>query len=162
MDSQIQPSGIKVSNAQAGEVTLNGVQMYDIIDGRVFSSQEIRLTNGTHIYNSEVLFAIQPIPCTFSAIPTYIDARYHESQLEQVTHSNDNYDMFLRFANDAIDLHQSNINVSNIALFGIDGVMILQCRNFPISTIHIPNGVYIIRVITDSGLIYQQKFLLKR
>lgn len=50
--------------AQAGTITFNGVQISNISDGRVYSSESVHLTNGTHISGSNIQLAIKPVPCT--------------------------------------------------------------------------------------------------
>ncbi len=53
--------------AQAGTITLNGVQMSNISDGRVYSAEGIVLTNGVSISSGcNVLFDIKPVPCISS------------------------------------------------------------------------------------------------
>ena len=50
--------------AQAGTVTLDGVQMSNISDGRVYSAESIILTNGTYISSGcNVLFDIKSMHC---------------------------------------------------------------------------------------------------
>ena len=55
--------------AQAGQVTISGVNITNITEGRVFSAEQIRLTNGTHLSNCENIYmAIKPVPCTPPAL----------------------------------------------------------------------------------------------
>ena len=76
--------------AQAGTVTLNGVQMSNITDGRVYSSESIILTNGTYISSGcNVVFDIKPVPCTSPIMQAYAPWNTDSANLIKQTPSND-------------------------------------------------------------------------
>ena len=76
--------------AQAGTVTLNGVQMSNITDGRVYSSESIILTNGTYISSGcNVVFDIKPVPCTSPIMQAYAPWNTDSANLIKQTPIND-------------------------------------------------------------------------
>lgn len=76
--------------AQSGIVTLDGVQISNISDGRVYSAEGIVLTNGTYISSEcNVVFDIKPVPCTSSpqrrALTPWRDSSYTMSNTPSTT-----------------------------------------------------------------------------
>ena len=62
--------------------------------------------------------------------------------------------------------HREAANISDnkrqINIYSIDGKLLQQCLNCELSSISLPNGVYIIRAIAEDGTIYQSKILIQK
>lgn len=135
--------------AQEGMVTLNGVQMYSILDGRVFSETGIRLTSGTHIAgNGFVWLAIKPIPCAAPMGPANIAVYNADSDISSIEENK--------------KVQTDLQHLTNIHIYSIDGKLINQFSGGELSTLSLlPNGVYILQASTEAGQLYQEKIIIQ-
>ena len=134
--------------AQEGLITLSGTDIHNVTDGRVYSETGIRLTTGTHIANGcNVRLAIKPIPCEPPGGPAYIVA-HHNSE-----------DHIPEIETDKINENQ---HFRNAVIYTIDGKLIQQTSDIESVKNQLPNGIYIIKAITDSGNSFQSKILISK
>ena len=134
--------------AREGLITLSGTDIHNVTDGRVYSETGIRLTTGTHIANGcNVRLAIKPIPCEPPSGPAYIVAHHnsedHISEIEA-------------------DKINENQHFRNATIYTIDGKLIKQTSDIESVRKYLPNGIYIIKAITDSGNSLQYKILISK
>jgi len=132
--------------AQEGLVTLSGTDIHNVTNGRVYSETGIRLTTGTHIANGcNVQLAIKPIPCDPPSGPAYIVA--HHSSEDRISEIEE-------------DKTKESQYLSKVLIYTIDGKLIQQTSEIESVKKHLPNGIYIIKAITDSGNSFQSKILI--
>ena len=131
-----------------GLVTLSGTDIHNVTNGRVYSETGIRLTTGTHIANGcNVQLAIKPIPCEPPGGPAYIVAhRSYEDPIPEIKEDKVNENQYF----------------SNAFIYTIDGKLIQQTSEIESVKKHLPNGIYIIKAITDSGNSFQSKILISK
>lgn len=141
-------SAPKFCIAQEGLVTLYGTDIHNVTDGRVYSETGIRLTTGTHIANGcNVRLSIKPIPCEPPGGPAYIVAhRSYEDPIPEIKEDKVNENQYF----------------SNAFIYTIDGKLIQQTSEIESVKKHLPNGIYIIKAITDSGNSFQSKILISK
>ena len=135
--------------AQAGTVTLNGVQMSNITDGRIFSETGITLTAGTSIANGcHVLFDIKPIPCDPLGAPAFNNHRYMENEETVVEHITNQY--------------TQDPPLKYLEIYSIDGKLVRQSSNMETVISSLSNGVYIVKAIMESGDFFQSKIFIQK
>jgi len=149
--------------ARAGAVTLDGVIINNNADCRVYSSTEVRLTSGTEIRNgSNALISIKDVPCSSSvnAMPSISPNITKSADNSGIEDDRDMCSLTIspNPARDIIRI-QSDCELTNIGLYSIDGHCILRGKQAEIYISHLPKGIYIVRVQTDSGRIIQKRII---
>lgn len=144
---------------QAGQVTVSGVNISNVTDGRIYSEQSVRLTTGTHITSGcNVQIAIKPIPCEPPIVPH--SPSFHATNSEQEENIG-GFEISLNHTNEQLEVHSEN-QIVNIYVYNIDGKLLWGAKSDILSTSTLPNGIYIIRAVADNGDVYQTKILLQR
>ena len=143
--------------AQAGIITVSGVNINNVTDGRIYSEEGVKLETGTQISNgSNVQIAIKPIPCNPPVRPSYVSKKTTTNQ-EQRSQSEE-----LKYAtNYAIGQLELNKR-SFVSIYSIDGKLLLNEHTSIVTLTNLSNGVYVIRAIAEDGTIYQSRILIQK
>ncbi|MBQ6764990.1 MAG: C10 family peptidase [Paludibacteraceae bacterium] len=146
--------------AQAGTITLNGVNISNVSEGKVYSSESIILGEGTSVNSgSNVHFAIKTIPCSSPIDPMLLSTRMTYDSAPTLIQNDDDKSR-VTFSDEIIKI-ESVSTITGMFLFGIDGRIVRQSNNASLSTNNLPNGVYVVKVI-EENYTYQTKFVLQR
>lgn len=148
--------------SQAGQVTLDGVNISNITEGKVYSNECIKLMNGTFIGNgSYVKLAIKPIPCSSPVIPpNNIQARNNTTSDLEISPPLER-DIDIKILDENIII-ESTQEVLYMHIYSIDGKMLYMQNGSALSVSSMPNGLYIIKAMDEKGNVCQKKFLLHR
>jgi len=145
--------------AQAGQVTISGVNINNVTDGRIYSEQSVRLTTGTRINSGcSVQIAIKPIPCESPIVPH--SPAYHTIN-QGLEDTADGFDISPNYTIEQLEIQSQNKIVTTY-VYSIEGKLLLSTNSDILSTYTLNNGIYVIRAVAENGDVYQSKILLQR
>lgn len=145
--------------AQAGQVTISGVNINNVTDGRIYSEQSVRLTTGTRINSGcSVQIAIKPIPCESPIVPH--SPAYHTIN-QGLEDTADGFDISPNYTIEQLEIQSQNKIVTTY-VYSIEGKLLLSTNSDNLSTYTLNNGIYVIRAVAENGDVYQSKILLQR
>lgn len=145
--------------AQEGAITIDGVVMNNISHGEIYSEESIRLTPGTKIYSGcNVRCSIKPIPCNPPITPLTNNIAAHRHGIFDDTNNVEGYP---NKADNPIEI-SDEIPISEMFVYNINGELLLHGNKSVLANSFLPNGIYIVKSVTEGGQIIPKKILLQR
>lgn len=150
---------------RAGAVTLDSVVMNNTANCRIYSSTEVRLTNGTEMRNgSYVHVAIKDVPCSSIQNLTPLLQRAESKAAENINveswREKDYFSISPNPSKEILYIH-TNLELKNIRLHNIEGCCLMNSNSNQkeLYIAHLPAGVYLLLAETADGKLMQAKVL---
>ncbi len=144
--------------AYEGTITMNDIHINNAEDIRIYSETEIIISSGTIIANgSNVQLAIKEVPCDPPITP-----RIMHNTSNFAAHTSTEYSNNQCVTETEYSYGMEDDNILCRSVYSVDGKLISKKGNVEMLTADLPNGVYILKIETKNGGVFQSKLLINK
>lgn len=152
----------KFDIVRGGNITLNGVLMENVEYGQVFSSSQVKLTNGVSIKEGcNVHIAIKNVPCTTSSSTTanFMPSRLTHQEQHNATENDSEWSIYPNPTSDKLSISIGK-RLEQVAIYDLSGRCLIQTSGSDeLDVSALSAGVYMLQAQTTDGRILQEKFI---